>query len=443
MTRYGIRIIITAALLVVSGSTTLCFAAPDLTTPDLAAPDLTTPDFASVADGHEAATLADRRHLHEFPELSGREFETQAYLRDRILETEGVELIDGDWGTGLVAILHGGRPGPLIAWRADIDALPITETTGLPFASTRRDTLSGGRNVGVMHACGHDIHMSVALGAMRILADLRAEMAGDILWIFQPAEETGAGAEDMLAAGVFADDRMPRLALALHDHPTIECGKMGACPGWSSANVDGFELVVRGRGGHGAYPHNAIDPVTLAARIVLALNDLVAREIDVHTPAVISVGSIHGGAKGNVIPGSVTLQATVRTQDDATRALIKEKIERTVRGLAAAADAPEPELEYFWGTPSGYNDPELVAAVLATARRVLGDENVITYAPGMGGEDFSRYGREVPGFQFRLGVGRPDRPMTLHSPDFDPDERSVGIGMRLVAEILWDALRRP
>ena len=241
----------------------------------------------------------------------------------------------------------------MIAWRADIDGLPITETTGLPFASTRRDTLAGGRNVGVMHACGHDIHMSVALGAMRILTDLRAEMAGSILWIFQPAEETGAGAEAMLAAGVFADGRLPKLALALHDHPTIECGKMGACPGWASANVDGFELMVHGRGGHGAYPHKAIDPVTLAARIVLALNDLVAREIDVHTPAVISVGSIHGGTKGNVIPGSVTLQATVRTQDDATRALIKEKIERTVPGSGRSGRCSRPGAGIFLGYAFG------------------------------------------------------------------------------------------
>ncbi len=428
LTRFSLRISLTATWLVVAVSINICFAAPD---------------FASVADGHQAATIADRRHLHEFPELSDREFKTQAYLRNSLAGIEGVELIDGDWGTGLVAILRGGLPGPLIAWRADIDGLPVTEATGLPFSSTWHDTLSGGRSVGVMHACGHDIHMSVALGAMRILADLREEMAGSILWIFQPAEETGAGAEAMLAAGVFADGRKPQIALALHDHPTIEVGKIGACPGWSSANVDGFELVVHGRGGHGAYPHLAIDPVTLAARIVLALNDLVARQIDVNTHAVISVGSIHGGTKGNVIPGSVTLQATVRTQDDATRELIRQRIERTVMGLASAAGAPEPELEYFWGTPSGYNDPELVADVLATARRVLGDDNVITYAPGMGGEDFSRFGREVPGFQFRLGVGRPDRPMTLHSAAFDPDERAVEIGMRLVAEILWDALASP
>ncbi len=401
------------------------------------------PDFAALAERHEAATVADRRALHEHPELSGRETWTQAYLRDVMGAIPGVEFVDGDWGTGLVAILHGAHDGPLVAWRADIDGLPVTEDTGLSFASTCRDTLSGGRETGVMHACGHDIHMSVALGALRILADARHEMHGDVLWIIQPAEETGDGAADLLAAGVFDDGRTPKSVLALHDHPTVEIGKIGYCRGWSSANVDGFDLTVRGRGGHGAYPHATIDPVTLAARIVLAVNDMIAREIDVQTPAVISFGSIQGGAKNNVVPDEVTLKATVRTRDDATRMLVKEKVERIVSGHAAAAGAPEPMLDYRLGTPSGYNDPELVDRVLETARRVLGEQNVVAYPPGMGGEDFSRYGRVVPGFQFRLGVGRPDRPMTLHRADFDPDERAVGIGMRLVAEMVWDELGRP
>lgn len=399
------------------------------------------PDFSALTDKHAAATIADRRHLHTCPELSGREYETQAYLREVMSGLPGFEMIEGDWGTGLVAILHGAHPGPLVAWRADIDGLPLTETTGLPFASTRRDTL-GGVDSGLMHACGHDVHMSVALGAMRILADARDEMAGDLLWIIQPAEETGEGALAMLAAGVFDEGRKPVRVLALHDHPTVECGKIGVCPGYASGNVDGFELTVHGHGGHGAYPHHAVDPVSLAARIILALNDVIAREINVQTPAVISFGSVHGGAKNNVIPDAVVLKATVRTFDDATRDLVHEKIERTVYGLAEAAGAPRPELVHDLGTPSGYNDPDLVASVSETAARVLGAENVITYAPGLGGEDFSHYGRVVPGFQFRLGVGRPERPMTLHSPDFDPDERSVTIGMRVVAEILWDQLGR-
>ena len=261
--------------------------------------------------------------------------------------------------------------------------------------------------------------------------------------IIQPAEETGVGAAAMLAAGVFAADRLPRCVLALHDHPTIPVGKVGSCPGYSSANVDGFRLTVKGLGGHGAYPHTAVDPVSLAARIVLGLNDLVARQIDVHTPVVITVGSIHGGTKNNVIPGEVVIEATVRTHDGETRLLIPEKVEQMAIGLAAAVGAPEPVLEYDFGTPAGYNHPDLVAQARAVFARELGAENEILYPPGMGGEDFSRYGKVVPGFQFRLGEGRPERVMSLHSGDFDPPEESIAIGMRVVAAIIWDQLLRP
>jgi len=400
------------------------------------------PDFAALVAQHEERTIADRRWFHANPELSGREYGTQAKLRRDLQEIPGVELIEGDWGTGLLAILKGGRPGPLVAWRADTDALPITEETGLPFASTKRDTLRG-REVGVMHACGHDIHMSVAMGALRVLADVRDQMPGSLLFILQPAEETGDGAQQMLEAGVFANGLKPKCVLALHDHPTIECGKVGSCAGWSSANVDGFRLVVKGQGGHGAYPHKAVDPVTLAAQMVIAFNNIVAREMDVNHPCVISVGSIHGGAKGNVIPDEVVLEATVRSHDDRTRQALPEKIERAVFGLAEAAGAEAPILEYDWGTPAGYNDPELVAQVRKVVQRVLGPEGDVVYPPGMGGEDFSRYGREVPGFQFRLGVDPPGGTTSLHSSTFTPDERSVAIGMRIVAEIIWDQLQRP
>jgi len=184
-------------------------------------------DFAALAERHADATVADRRWLHTNPELSGREHQTQLYVRQQLEAIPGVRLVPGEWGTGIVAELVGGRPGALVAWRADSDALPVTEVTGLPFASTRRDTLSGGREVGVMHACGHDIHLTVALGAVRILSDLRASMPGRLLLIIQPAEETGDGAAAMLAAGVFAGDRRPRCALALHDHPTLLYGQVG------------------------------------------------------------------------------------------------------------------------------------------------------------------------------------------------------------------------
>jgi amidohydrolase len=402
------------------------------------------PDFEAIAHSHEKQTIDDRRWLHENPELSGRETKTQAYLRQALEDIPGITFIEGDWGTGLVAELRGGLPGPRVAWRADMDALPITEDTDLPFRSTCRDTLNGGRAVGVMHACGHDLHMSIALGAIRTLASVRDRMPGTLMIIFQPAEETGDGAYDMLKAGLFDGDRKPRCVLAFHDHPTIAYGQVGSCSGWSTANVDGFRMTVKGHGGHGAYPHRSIDPVTLAAKMVLAFNDIVAREIDVNHHAVISVGRIEGGAKGNVIPDEVYLEATVRTHDDETRNAVKAKVERVVKALAESVGAPEPELDYYFGTPAGYNNPELVEQARAVFRRVLGPENAITYPPGMGGEDFSRYGQVVPGFQFRIGVAPPgqENTMSLHSPQFNADERAVGLGMRLVAEVLWDQLNR-
>ena len=402
------------------------------------------PDFETIAKSHQEQTIADRRWLHQNPELSNRETQTQAYLHQALAEIPGITFIDGDWGTGLVAELRGGKPGPRVAWRADIDGLPITEATDLAFRSVRRDTLNGGREVGVMHACGHDLHMSITLGAIRTLATVREQMPGTLMIIFQPAEETGDGARDMLAAGVFAGERKPRCVLAFHDHPTIAYGQVGSCSGWSTANVDGFRLKVIGRGGHGAYPHRSIDPVSLAAKMVLAFNDIVAREIDVNNRSVISVGRIEGGAKGNVIPDAVLLEATVRTQDEETRAAVREKVGRVVNNLAESVGAPQPELDYYYGTPAGFNDPELVAQVRQVFRQVLGAENDITYPPGMGGEDFSRYGKVVPGFQFRLGVAPPglENTMSLHSPRFNADERSVSLGMRLVAEVLWDQLNR-
>jgi len=396
------------------------------------------PDFAALAAAEEKRAVEERRFFHARPELAGRERETQAAVRGRLAAIPGVELIEGEWGTGVVAILRGRAGRPLIAWRSDMDALPITETTGLPFASDRTDTL-GGREVGVSHACGHDLHMSVALGAARVLSAVRDRLPGSVLFIFQPAEETGAGAAAMLEAGLFDGDRRPACVLALHDHPTLPAGTIGSCPGWATANVDVFRLTVKGRSGHGAYPHRTVDPVHLASRMVIAFQSIVAREIDVNRHAVISVGSIHGGNKSSVIPDEVTLTATVRSHDDETREALREKVGRVARGIAASAGAPEPDLDYRFGTPAGYNDPELVERARAVFRRVVGPENERLYPPGMGGEDFARYGRVVPGFQFRLGVRPPDRPCpSLHASGFDPDEDAIGLGVRVVAELLWE-----
>jgi hippurate hydrolase len=417
------------------------FALTFLASSAVSAPAGAAPDFASLVARHETRAIEERRLFHRCPELALRELETQAEIRKALAGIPGIEIVGGEWGTGIVALLRGDRPGPLVAWRADIDALPIAEETGLPFASTKRDTLSG-RDVGLMHACGHDIHISVALGAARVLADARSEMPGSVLFIFQPAEETGEGAAAMIAAGALEGDRLPKCVLALHDHPTLLAGQAGSCAGPSSANVDAFRLTVKGKGGHGAYPHESIDPITLGARMILAFQEMITREIDVNRPAVISVGSIHGGSKSSAIPDEVVIDATVRTRDEETRLAVKEKVERIARSLAAGAGAPEPVLEYTLGTPAGTNDPRLVAEAREVFRRILGPENDLEYRPAMGGEDFSFYGRIAPAFQFRLGVGRPGVDQSLHSSVFDPDERAIPIGMRLVAEVLWDQLGR-
>ncbi len=419
-----------AAFAIAAALAPAAFSAPDL---DAAA--------ARLADTMQA----DRHWLHAHAELSLREIETQAYLRKQLAALPGVELVPGDWGTGLVALIRGGKSGPLVAWRADMDALPLTEATGLDFACTRRDTVSGGREAGVMHACGHDIHMAVGLGLARLASALRAELPGTLMLVFQPAEEIGAGSTQLLAAGLFAEGRRPRSILALHVHPTLEVGQIGYCPGWATANVDGFVLTVKGEGGHGAYPHRGTDPVTLAAEMVIAFQTLVAREIDVNRHAVISVGRIEGGAKSNVIPSEVLIEATVRSQDDSTRQALADKVTRTVNGLAAAAGAPEPALEYYFGTAAGYNDPALVKQVMAVVERVLGPAAPQAYLPGMGGEDFAYYGREVPGFQFRLGTAPPggtSGAASLHTATYTPDEAALEIGLRVAAAALWDQLER-
>jgi amidohydrolase len=394
------------------------------------------PDFAALAARHAAASIADRQWMHRNPELSFREVKTQAYLRDRLAEVAGLEPIAGEWGTGLVLLLRGGRPGPLVAWRADIDALPVQEETGLPFASTVQDTLRG-REVGVMHACGHDVHAAVLLGIARSLSEVRAEMPGSVLFIVQPAEEIGAGADSMIRAGVLAKAGRPAAIFAIHDNPSLQTGQVGYCSGWAAANVDDFRIRVLGRGGHGAYPHKTIDPVVIAAQMVLALQTIRSREVDTADHAVITVGSIRGGTTSNVIPDEVELHGTVRSLDPGVQVKIHDALIRTVKGIAAAAGAPEPEIRYGYGTPSLYNDPKEVDLAVRVMREALGAENVIPYEPGMGGEDFSYFEKEMPGFMWRLGVGRPGEEQSLHSSTFNPDEQAIPVGIRVGCEVLW------
>jgi amidohydrolase len=430
-------------LLILSGCLLLPFALAAARVAQTATKPGERPDFASIVGAGAEDAIAARRWLHQNAELSLQEFETQRWMRKQLEAIPGIEMVEGHWGTGLVAILQGGRPGRVIAYRADMDALPIEEETGLPFACTRKEALSDGRQVGVMHACGHDIHMAVLLGTARSLSAVRADLPGTVMFILEPGEEVGAGAARMIKAGLLEGKYRPEEIFAIHDHSTVPYGQVSYCPGQCSANVDEFHITVIGRGGHGAYPHRAIDPVVCAAEMVIAFQSIVSREINTARSAVITVGSIHGGSKSNVIPDSVKLRGTVRSIDPDVRVQLENAVIRTAKGIAAAAGAPEPAIEYVYGTPAMHNDPVLVEETLPSIRRVLGDANVARYEPGMGGEDFAEFQKVIPGFMFRLGVGRPDRPhMTTHNPQFDPDERGIPLGIRLVCEILWDRLNR-
>ncbi len=348
--------------------------------------------------------------LHTHPELSLGETRTAAHMAGELRKI-GFDVTTGVGGTGVVAILRNG-PGPTVLVRTDLDALPVTEKTGRPYASTVRTRDKAGSDVGVMHACGHDIHMTCWVGTARTLAGMKDRWSGTLMFIGQPAEEVGAGARMMLDDGLFKRFPKPDYALALHCDSRLQTGRVAFTEGQALANVDSVGITVHGRGGHGSAPHTTIDPIVIAARIVLDLQTIVSRETNPLDPCVVTVGSIHGGTKNNIIPNEVKLQITVRTTKDAVRKHALEAIERIAKAAAAAAGAPEPDvklgLEEF--TPALTNDSALTQRTMKVLRQVLGPENVEQRPPVMGGEDFSRYGRAgVPIFMFWLGTIDADR----------------------------------
>ena len=370
----------------------------------------------------EDAVAADRERIHALykdlhanPELSGEERRTAAAIA-RELREAGCEVVEGfGGGHGVVGVLENG-PGRTILVRADLDGLPVKEETGVPWASQARGRTAGGDEVPTMHACGHDVHMSCLVGAARALAATRARWSGKVVFVGQPAEEIGVGALQMLEAGLYERFGRPDCALALHDSATLPAGVLGTIEGWSMANVDSVDIVVRGVGGHGAYPHATKDPVVLAARIVLALQTIVSRETRPIDPAVVTVGSIHGGSKHNVIPDEVRLQATLRSYSDSVRERMIESVRRICRGEALAAGIPEDlmpivEVAESQHTPATWNDPTLVRRVRGVFEGWFGAERVVGIEPEMGGEDFGRFGRtkeQVPICLFRLGAVAPE-----------------------------------
>ena len=398
------------------------------------------------------------KYLHTHPELSFFEVETAKRMAAELRQL-GFEVTERVGGNGVVGVLKNGE-GPTILVRTDMDALPVVEETGKPYASKVTTVDEQGNTVGVMHACGHDVHMTVWTGAARRLAAMKDQWNGTLVFIGQPAEERSGGANAMLADGLYERFPRPDYALALHASASLPAGKVGVCPAYSLANVDMMDITVYGEGGHGAYPHTTKDPIVLASRIVLALQTIVSREISPLEPAVVTVGSIHGGTKGNIIPNEVKLELTMRSYSDEVRRAIIEKIERICRGEALAAGLPEdkyPKLllreEY---TPSVYNDPALTARLRQAFAHALGEERVETVPPVMAGEDFARYGRTEPGLPiciFWLGAVDPElyeaslrgeaSLPSLHNSKFAPfPEPTIKTGVTAMTAAVLDLLAK-
>jgi hippurate hydrolase len=337
--------------------------------------------------------IALYRDLHANPELSGAEVKTAAKLAAEAKKL-GFKVTEKVGRTGVVAVMENG-PGPVLLMRADMDALPVTEDTGLPFASKVRATTDEGIESGVMHACGHDTHMSAWVGAARRLAASKSQWSGTLVMILQPAEERGWGAKWMLDDGLYTRFPKPTHAIAFHDNAAMPAGMIGITSGYALANVDSVDLVVKGVGGHGAYPHTVKDPVVLAARIVMALQTLVSREVDPQQPSVVTVGSFRAGSKHNIVPAEATLLLTVRSYTPEVRKQLLDGIARIARGEAIAAGIPDNLMPVVTikdeFTPATYNTPELAGSLRELFTKRFGADRVIATEATMGGEDFGRY----------------------------------------------------
>lgn len=390
--------------------------------------------------------VAWRRDIHQHPELSNREVRTGALVADHLTRL-GMEVRRNVAHTGVIGILRGGKPGPVVALRADLDALPVTEQVDLPFKSTVTAEYNG-QQVGVMHACGHDNHVAILLGVATVLSGMRNEIPGTVKFLFQPAEEgpplgEEGGASLMIRQGALADPA-PGAIFGLHVWPE-PAGSISWRAGAFMAASDQLRIVVRGRQTHGALPWGGVDPIAVASQIVLGLQTIVSRQIDLtKAPAIITVGSIQGGVRGNIIPDSVVMLGTVRTFDEGMRADIKRRIEQTARSIAQAAGATA--LADFPGAnnPVTFNDPALTERMLPTLQRVAGPGNLLGSEMQTPSEDFAWYQRAVPGLFVYLGVVPPDRdPASAprnHSPYFFADEAALPVGVRLLASLALDWL---
>ena len=399
--------------------------------------------ISNAVDLAEPAVIAWRRQIHRNPELGNEEHETAAFIAQHLRSLKFDKVETGIAGTGVVGTLIGGKSGPVVALRADMDALPVVEQTGLPFASTSKGIFQG-KEVGIMHACGHDAHVAMLLGVADVLTAIRQDLPGTVKFIFQPAEEGAEGVESwgarlMVEEGVLKGANAPAAIFALHVGP-MPSGTINYVKGPAMAGADMFNITVHGKQTHGAVPWAGIDPVVVAAEQILALQVIPSRHVDITTnPTIITIGSIHGGNRGNIIPAEVAMQGTLRTFNMKDRQAIVARMDKTIGNIAdmhGASAEPTFNLHY----PVTDNQPELLESLLPAMREAAGAGNVREMAPLTGSEDFSFFSQEIPGVYLFLGTAPTDpaRRFYNHSPGFDVDEAALKVGVKALVLMSYD-----
>jgi amidohydrolase len=391
----------------------------------------------SMADKIEPKVIEWRRDFHQYPELGNREVKTAEKIAKQ-LKAFGIEVETGVAHTGVVGILRGGKPGPVVALRADIDGLPVTERADLAFASKEK-SIYNGQEVGVMHACGHDTHIAMLLGAAEILSSMKKDLKGTVKFIFQPAEEGApigeeGGAKLMVKEGVLEKGPKPEVIFGVHINSQTEVGKLKYRPGGTMASADIFRINVKGKQVHGAYPWAGIDPIVVSAQIINGLQTIISRQTELaEDAAVVTVGSIHGGVRNNIIPEEVQMEGTIRALNTEMQKKIHDKIKLTATKIAESAGATA-EVTFYPQTPVTFNDPALTAKMVPTLEAVAGKENVILTKAVTGAEDFAFFQEKIPGFYLFVGGMKkgtdPANAPAHHTPDFRVDEAGMKLGVK-------------
>jgi len=404
-------------------------------------------DADKLADAVTPEVVSNRRYLHEHPELSNREVETGKFIAGKLREF-GYEVQTGVAHNGVVAVLRGGKPGPVVALRSDMDALPVAEEVNLPFSSKVTTTYDG-KDVGVMHACGHDAHMGILLGAAKVFSQMKDRLPGTVKLIFQPAEEgkpkgEEGGAELMVKEGVLTKAPVPNVIFGLHILTEYEVGQIAYRAGGLMASADNLTIVVKGKQTHGAIPWGGIDPIVTASQIVLGLQTIVSRQINItQAPAIVTIGKIDGGVRNNIVPESVTLKGTIRTLAPAVRDQVHAAIKRTAEDIAASAGASaEVSIGDETAYPVTFNDPKLTAQMRPTLEHLVAPGQLIETTPQTVAEDFSFYQQQIPGLFVFVGVRKPgaskDEYAPNHSPRFKVDESGLGLGVKTLLNLTLD-----